>query len=174
MKHLQNIRARWAVGNIRTGRESELAMVLAQRGREVYFPIETCWRRRRWNCKSEAVEMAAMPGYLFILDSTIGDTEELYALENFRYFLRTAAGNLHMLSEDDIDWMREKMEKVEKPAAASLRLFDLWQRVRVPEGPFGGMRGVVTGIMKRHVWVGGGDFPKPVLFPTLLLETDVV
>ena len=64
------------------------------------------------------------------------------------------------------------MEAPQEALGRPLVSFGLFDRVRVPEGPWGGMRGVVTGIERMKVWVGGIDFKKPVLFPVLLLQKD--
>ncbi len=164
----------WAYVNCRTGHEAKLASLLTQRGRETYFPQVTQWRRPRFKRKPIPVQVAAMPGYMFIRYDTIGDPEELYAMENFHYFLRDPEGALHLLPDGDIEWIRENIERAEKPTAPPLRLFGLWERVKVSGGPFGGMCGVVTGVCKREVWVGGRDFTYPVLFPVLLLEKNTL
>ena len=165
----------WAICTVPTGREPQTAMLLAQRGREVYFPLVTMFKRSRRKPHAEPVETTAYKGYLFVQHSTIGDPEELYALAGFHYFLRTALGTLSLLPDSAIEWMRDNLECTQKPATTPLMVWKLWDKVRVPteQGPlFGGRRGVVTAVWNRRVWVGGVDFPRPVLFPALLLEAD--
>lgn len=165
----------WATANVRTGRENQIASLLTQRGRETYFPITTAWRRPRFKRKPMAVQTAAMPGYLFIRYDTIGNLEELRIMENFQDLLRIrATGQPALLPDSDIQWIKDNLEAPEEALRASVTRFGLFDRVRVPEGPWGGMRGVVTGIEKAKVWVDGIDFKKPVLFPVLLLSPDEV
>jgi transcription antitermination factor NusG len=162
----------WATVRCTAGRESTLASLLTQRGREVYYPQEKHWRRPARKRKPVLVQVPAIVGYIFMLKSSIGNAEELRAMENFFHFLTMPSGELKLLPDSDIEWMKEHMDRAEKPSQKPLRRFKLFERVRVPEGPFGGMCGVVTGICKRSVWVSGIDFKFPVLFDVNLLEKD--
>lgn len=165
----------WATCTVKTGREPQIAMLLAQRDREVYFPLVTVLKRPWYKRRPIEVATTAIPGHLFMRENTIGNIEEFKVLEGFHYFLRTASGNLSLLQDYDIDWMRENLECTEEPSRRPLVTYKLWDRVRIPAfpiSPFSGYRGKVMGLMNRRIWVGGGNFVRPVLFRALLLERD--
>ena len=166
---------RWAVANVRTGYEIAVAHRLRSFEAEVYCPQFERMTRPARRRKPEKVVKAAYPGYIFVNVETIRNMEAVYNEPDFHYFVRNE-GNLSLLRESVISDLRrlEALGVFRPTDIPGLTLLRAGDRVSVPEGIFGGMRGVVAEILKDRAIVGGGDFKIDTEIPALLLQLDSV
>lgn len=167
----------WAVGNVRTGAEIDVATRLRGDGLRVYCPrFEKFVRQRRWRRrKRQAVFRAVFPGYLFVRTDTIVDLEAVYDTLGFHYFIRND-DRLSLLRNDVIRDLRalERRGVLLPTSIESLfEQFVIGAVVKVLDGPFGGMLGVVDSEDQGRVIVKGYDFKFATELPAenLKLET---
>ena len=162
----------WAIGCIRTTAEESLAERLSDRGMVVYLPMgQTRIRKARKRCKT-TISVPAFPGYIFIENDSV--TDRIYDEPGFYDFIRLE-GKRYLLGEDTISEVRamegRNMFSSDKPGRPR---FTIGEVLRVPDGIFGGMVGIVQDISGSDVWLGGRDFSKPLRLNGLnLLGSDV-
>lgn len=157
----------WSIGCVRTGGEISLAERLSQSGASTYLPMGVKHvRRARKRCKA-TIPSPAFPGYLFLEDHTV--TDRIYEEPGFYDFIRLE-GQRYLLRDEAISDLRamedRSMFSDEKPGRPR---FTIGEVLRVPEGIFGGMVGIVQHVAGSDVWLGGRDFSKPLRLNGLIL-----
>lgn len=176
MKRLLDIRARWAVGWVQTGHEIAVARRLRREGAETYCPRYECVTRRGAHRRPSKTVKAGYPGYIFVDYESIVDEEQIRDMPKFRYFLRNE-GKVSLLPDSVIEGFRAlERQGVFLPTSveAMVSRFIVGDRVKIPQGIFGGWRGFVKEVVKGRVKVDRGDFKHPVEFADLHLEPESI
>lgn len=166
---------RWAVGNVHTGAEIDVTHRLRALGAEVYCPQYERMTRPARCRKPKKVIKAAFPGYIFVNVETIQNMEAIDNEPDFHYFIRTDR-NLSLLHDSVISDLRAmEARRVFLPTdIPGLTLLRAGDRVRVPDGAWGGRRGVVASILKDRAIITGGDFKYETDIPVLHLALEAL
>ncbi len=117
-------------------------------GFEVYCPlIKTV---RQWSDRKKKVQLPMFPGYVFAHVTEIERTQVLMdaGVLNFVYWL----GKPAIIRESEIEAIREISENGIEVQINS-DVFEKGQLVKIPEGPFKGMTGMVDKLDKKKVMV---------------------
>ena len=117
-------------------------------GFEVYCPlIKTV---RQWSDRKKKVQLPMFPGYVFAYVTEIERTQVLMdaGVLNFVYWL----GKPAIIRESEIEAIREISENGIEVQINS-DVFEKGQLVKIPEGPFKGMTGMVDKLDKKKVMV---------------------
>ncbi len=176
MKHLPNIRARWAVGWVQTGHEIAVAGRLRRQGVDCYCPSYEVLSRRGRHRRASRTVKAGYPGYIFVDYESVVDEEKIRNTLDFHHFRRNH-GKVSLLPDSVIDDIRVlERQGVFLPTSVEslVSRFIVGDRVQVPRGVFGGWRGFVKEVIKGRVKVDRGDFKHPVEFADLHLEPESV
>lgn len=169
---------RWAVGNVHTGSEIDVANRLQGDGMETYCPRfeKPVRRRRQWHRRErETVVKAVFPGYLFVNADTIANLEAVYETPGFHYFIRNE-DRLSLLHDAAIEALKA-LEGRGVLIATSVRelvaQFLPGDVVRVDDdGSWSGMTGPVFSQDEGSVVVWGGDFKYPTEMPAENLKLE--
>lgn len=163
----------WCILRTSGARTLPLAKSLGDEGFEVWTPIEVQSRRLpRSKIKVER-DAPIMPTFVFVRATRLRDIFRILSLPrsphpSFSIFRHM--GRIPIIADHEIESLRSE-EKRAAPKARR-RVFAAGERVRVPEGSFGGMSGAVV--------EGNGKFTivcfgrKEVKIATWLLRTDLV
>lgn len=163
---------RWAVGNVRTGHEFDVAdRIKKECGAEVYCPkYTTKGQRRRGQAGRESAERAALPSYLFIRHDTIEDREIIYQDSRFHYFITDWLNRIITITGEVIEEMRSReLLGAYQPRFVSGPVFLIGETVKVPDGPWKSMRGQVIAVNRGRYLLDNLDFTKGVWFSGLQL-----
>lgn len=159
----------WLVGNVRTGQELDVADRMSEIGVESYCPIETRMVRPAKKRKPMEVKRAALPGYLMVKRETIDDPETIYQDSRFHYFVQFDE-YLATVCQCMINEIRSReVLGAFQPLFVSGPVFGKGEVVKVPDGPCGGMRGMVVAASRGHYLLDNLDFTKAVWFEGLKL-----
>lgn len=163
---------RWAIAKVHTGAEIDVAKRLEVDGCEIYCPRYTWLFRPRGRRKPIERETAILAGYVFVNRDTISDSERIINWSDFHYFLMFN-NEWALLPDAALDGMRklEACRVLEQPQKVAMP-FKVGDRVRVADGPFGGMKGEVQFTIPGRAILLGGDFTVPADMPVELLELD--
>ena len=171
--HKDNRGRVWAACKVYTGKEVEMALRLGAMGHEAFCP--TYKRTIRPVRKRKAYEKISgmHAGYVYLNISTVENLEEIYREPDFHYFVRFG-DKWSLIAESMIEAMVAQAARgMFEPSSVKAPLsFKIGDKVRVREGPFGGLRGEVAAIIGGRITVMEGDFTKPVEFPAEQLEAD--
>ena len=143
----------WVVGKVRTSSESKVKEKLEEIGVEAYCPMERKkGPRRRTDGTREAIERAAIPGYLPIRAAHVVDAHEALEQEpDFYDFLRDVTNEIATMADEALNPLRQ-MENAKPVKFISGPVFYLGEVVKVPyESPnvmkaFWGMTGQVVSV----------------------------
>ena len=166
---------RWAVGNVHTGQEINVASQITREGATVFCPIYTFKTKRRGPGRNEQREIskAVWPGYLLVDSTTITNEEKLRYIPDFHYFLFYPTGHKKLISDAIVGGLRA----LEKSGALTPQDMEtlmgrvpVGSEIRVGGGIFGGWRGIVGRVSENYARVEGGDFTFSVDLPMEILE----
>lgn len=128
--------------------EKKVTERLSDTGLEVYCPlIKTL---RQWSDRKKKVQLPMFPGYVFVCVSEIERAVVLqdFGVLNFVFWL----GKPAVIRENEIATIRKIAENGEEININS-EGFEVGRMVKIPEGPFKGMTGIVDKLDKRKVIV---------------------
>jgi transcription antitermination factor NusG len=144
---------RWYACYTRARAEKQVARLLVQRGLESYLPLIA--RQRQWKDRKKVVQFPLFPSYVFGRFS-LGDIHAVLTTPGVSTIVKTR-GQLTAIAD-------EELTNVQRFAAALARtslepevrpMIAQGERVRVLEGPFEGVEGVVMASRSRkRVLVG--------------------
>ena len=166
---------RWAVGNVHTGAEIDVARQITREGATVFCPIYTFKTRRRGPGRNEErkIECAVWPGYLLVDSTTITNEEKLRYIPDFHYFLYYPTGHKKLVSDAIVEGLRA----LEKSGALTPQDMEtlmgrvpIGSEIRVMDGIVGGWRGIVRRVTGDYARVQGIDFKFPMDLPMEILE----
>lgn len=171
----------WCILRTSSGKTLPLARSLAAAGFEVWTPVLTRKRRRARSKVTVEQEGAMMPTFVF---ARAAHLPELIALRSqpisrhpsfsiFRWVGRTP-----LIADGDMAALRDvedqEYERVRRAALrAQRKAFPVGERVRVVEGTFGGMTGIVERGDSKEAFVNFGGQMR-VRVATWLLASDAV
>ena len=133
--------ARWYACYTRARAEKQVAKTLEQRGFESYLPLVP--RQRQWKDRKKVVPFPLFPSYVFG-HFTLRDVHSILTTPGVSTIVRTR-GQPTPIADEELDNVRRFAAAV---ASTGLEpdprpLIQEGQRVRVTEGPFEGVEGIV-------------------------------
>lgn len=143
----------WYACYTRARHEKRVDQLLSQRGVDTYLPLVP--RERQWKDRKKTVEFPLFPGYLFGR-FTLGELHQVLTTPGVSTVVRTN-GLPTPIPEEELDNVRRFAEALAKTGVEPKPVPYLaeGQRVRVIEGPFRGVEGVVKERRgRRRVLVG--------------------
>lgn len=164
----------WCI--LRTGGQRTIALMksLVAAGYEAWTPIENRKRRRARSKMQIEIDVAMMPTFVFaradradeLARVRVDPTSPHPVFSVFHY-----QGRVPLVSNSEVERLRT-LERMQAPKDRR-KVFAAGDAVRVPEGPFGGMSGVVKQGNDRYTLVAfAGRFE--VKIATFLLLDDAV
>jgi len=153
----------WCILRTSPGRTLSLADSLAGAGFEVWTPRQMTVRKRPRSTIRIEREMPIAPTFIFAKSSHLS---ELAALRSrpvnphppFSIFRH--AGRIPLIADAEVEGLRREEERLHvRSRRSKRRAYVLGQRVRLTEGAFAGMSGVVERATGKYVLVAfGGNF----------------
>jgi transcription antitermination factor NusG len=172
--HISHDNGEWIV--LRTGSAQTLPLVRSLRdyGVEVWSPVKTISKRRPRSNERREVTVAILPSYVFARASHLAD---LMVAANrsvsphppfsvFKY-----CGKVPIISDRSLENLR-RIEKRALPEKAA-RQFKQGERVRITEGGFAGMTGIVKTGRGRYTMVLFPGFSMPIKVKSMLLVDEI-
>ena len=149
---------RWCILRTSAARTLRLAVSLAAADFDVWTPRRTERRRLPRGRKGyREIVMPIMPTFVFASADQVADLHAAIVMPGsphppfslFRY-----AGRVPLVEERDIAALRQAEERAQREVLKSTRhVFPVGAHVRVPEGAFAGMNGIVETSDGRHALV---------------------
>lgn len=173
----------WCI--LRMGSASTLSVLesLRRAGFDVWTPVEHKLGRMPRTRVSYEKQFALMPSYVFARVEHIEDLAKLAMMPNPdhpRFSMFQHQGGFPLIAESELDALRETESKrqgvFERLRRRGMKrpTFPLGQAVRVSEGGFAGLTGIVEGKSGEFTLVSYAGFHNPVKISSLLLLPDAV
>lgn len=145
--------AQWYACYTRARHEKAVERHLAGRGYETYLPLVE--RERQWKDRKKLVEFPLFPSYVFVR-FPLGDVHEILTAPGVATIVRVEGRPLPIADEELENVRRFVAALAATGAEPELRpMVEEGQRVRVTDGPFRGVEGVVVERRgRRRVLVG--------------------
>lgn len=173
----------WCI--LRMGSASTLSVLesLRQAGFEVWTPVERKIGRMPRTRAQFDKSFALMPSYVF---ANVRHVEELARLamipnrEHPRFTLFKHQGGFPLIADAELEALRSIETKRQglferlKRKGTKGPAFAVGQSVRVPDGGFAGLSGMVEGSSGEYTLVSFAGFHKPIKIASLLLLPDAV
>ncbi len=156
-----------------------LASSLAASGYEVWTPSEGLARRR------PRLDVPMTPTYVFARSRHIFELIHLSANPGSKHHGFSVFRNCHgvpLIADRSLDFLRAEEEKLERRRQDQQRkrrgkakgsAFDIGETVRIPDGNFAGMDGIVEESDPRHTYVGLGGFMRVKVSTFILRENEL-
>lgn len=162
----------WCV--LRTSARGTLGLLrtLSDAGFDVWTPVEVQHRRVPRSKERREVELPMMPTFVFARADRMHDLFNLSrrpGRDHVGFSVMRYHGTIPILADRDIQPLRVAEKRV--APKDRIKTFRRGERVRVPEGSFGGMSGIVEQSDGRFTLVCFGRYG--VTIETFLLESDV-
>ncbi|MGH7466909.1 MAG: UpxY family transcription antiterminator [Longimicrobiales bacterium] len=140
--------ARWHACRTRARAEKQVARLLVQRGVESYLPLVA--RQRQWKDRQKLVQFPMFAGYVFGR-FTMSDVHAVLSTPGVSTIVKTN-GQLAAIAEEELNNVRRFAAALAGTGLeGELRpLLPQGERVRVREGPFEGVEGVVMASRRRR------------------------
>jgi transcription antitermination factor NusG len=167
----------WCILRTSGGRTLPLARSLVDADFEVWTPVETISRRRPRSKIKIDIEAPIMPTFVFarawhlpeLLACASSPINEHPSFSVFHY-----AGKIPLVAEREVEGLRREEHRAMRRVQRTQRKdFAIGERVRVPEGPFAGMSGVVQQSDGKFALVGFAGTMR-VKIATFLLDADAL
>src|SRR5687767_9382750 len=135
------ISARWYACYTRARAEKQVAKALQERGMESYLPLIP--RQRQWKDRKKVVPFPLFPSYVFARFA-LRDVHAVLTTPGVSTIVRTQ-GQPAPVAEDELENVRRFAEGLAATGIEpeSRPLIEEGQRIRVTEGPFEGVEGIV-------------------------------
>jgi transcription antitermination factor NusG len=134
----------WVAVQVVPGYEKRTARSIEHKGYELFLP--TCKTQRKWSDRIKTVDAPFFPGYLFCRISTHGTFGLVVATPGVVRIV-SVGGNPCPVSEEEIETLRRvvcaQVEVLAEPYLA------VGKKIRICEGPFCGVVGVITQVKNR-------------------------
>ncbi|MFS0737540.1 transcription termination/antitermination NusG family protein [Sphingomonas sp. 1P06PA] len=158
-----------------------LARSLASAGLDVWTPIEVRNRRRPRSKARVEIEVPVMPTFVFARASQLSQVSQILARPmtgHARFSLFLYDGRIPFIADREVQSLREVEERSRDALKRAQRKnqrrsFPAGTEVRVPEGSFAGMSGIVKQGDDRFALVCFGG-SMTVKIATFLLEADAI
>lgn len=156
---------------------------LKARGFNVWTPVERTIRRTPISRTRFEKEHALMPSYVFAHVQHIEQLARLAMVpgpDHPRFTMFKHQGGFPLIADCELDALRQferdRHAVFEKHRRRGLRgpVFQRDQRVKVPEGGFAGLTGVVQDQQGQYTLVSFAEFHKPIKIASILLEEEKV
>lgn len=152
----------WAVGHVLAGHEVSVQNRLRLQGCSAYLPVVARLTRPAGKRKPELVEVPLIPTYLFLDTRTVDDWGRVHEVRSILYFLG-CDGRPVLLDDAKLDPIRSiEAEGAVESVTEPLPVFVIGERIRILDGPFGGLRGFVERFRDGRLRLHEGDLPFPV------------
>lgn len=138
----------WYALQVRPRYERAVALVLENKGYEVYLPALT--RRRQWSDRVVEVREPVFPGYLFCRLDVTTRLLPLYTTPGFLRILGVGRWPC-AVPEPEIEGIRRIVES--GMAAETVPMPKAGEWVRLETGPLAGLEGTLVKVQKRHTFV---------------------
>ena len=161
----------------------KVARQLEKRGFDVWTPIERKYGRKPRTRAHFDKEFALMPSYLF---AAVYDLPSLQTLADLptsdtpRFTLFRYAGGVPLIADKELNELRSHESELQRKYELRVRSgkkgpkFDAGQIVRVKEGGFAGLDGIVQGQQGQFTLVSVNGFASTIKIASCLLGLDSV
>ena len=143
MLNVEYAQPRWYACYTRARAEKQVAKTLQERGFESYLPLVS--RERQWKDRKKVVPFPLFPSYVFGRFS-LRDMHAILTTPGVSTIVRTQGGQPSVIPAEELDNVRRFAEALARTGLEpeTRPLLAEGQRVRINEGPFAGIEGVVV------------------------------
>lgn len=160
----------WCILRVGSQRTIALAESLAKSGFHVWTPIATVSRRRPRSKLSREITVPIMPSYVFAradqLPALFSEASNP-ATDHPKFTIARWAGKIPTISDRHLDALRVEERRAIPPKKG--RHYQHGDSVRVADGAWAGLTGVVKTGRGRYTWVDIPGFSHPIRFASMLL-----
>lgn len=173
----------WCILRMGSAQTISVATALRSAGFEVWTPVERTIRRTPISRTRFEKEHALMPSYVFAHVRHIVDLARLAMMpgpDHPRFTMFKHQGGFPLIADCELDALRQfeqrRHDVFEKQRRKGLKgpVFERGQEVRVPEGGFAGLTGVVQDQQGQYTLVSFAEFHKPIKIASILLADEKV
>lgn len=165
----------WCILRTSPGRTLPLARSLAAAGFEVWTPKMTIYRRRPRSQRRIECEAPIMPTFVFARANRVRDLARVSALPvnpHPAFSIFRHGGGVPLVGDQEIVGLRAAEDRAKRQDLKSKRkAFAIGERVRLTEGAFAGLSGVIEQSDGKMALVFFGQ-AMPIRIATYLLEVD--
>lgn len=161
---------------LRAGKTLALADDLRAAGLEAWTPRYRIASRRPIGRSRTAREVALLPGYVFVRFWHLASLTHLTCRwpERFPEFkVLRLNGGVPLVADDELASLRDHEAGARNAPRKVTQAFRRGERVRVPEGAFAGLSGLVETVQGNYALVSFPDYHKPIKIARLLLEPEM-
>ncbi|HEV7340854.1 MAG TPA: transcription termination/antitermination NusG family protein [Sphingopyxis sp.] len=160
----------WCILRVGSQRTIALAESLAKSGFHVWTPVATVKRRRPRSKLHREITVPIMPSYVFAradqLPALFSEASNP-ATDHPNFTIARWAGKIPTISDRQLDALRVEERRAIPPKKA--RQYEKGDPVRVLDGAWAGLPGIVKTGRGRYVWVDIPGFSQPIRFTSMLL-----
>lgn len=160
----------WCILRVGSQRTIALADSLAKSGFHVWTPVATVKRRRPRSKLHREITVPIMPSYVFAradqLPALFSEASNP-ATDHPNFTIARWAGKIPTISDRQLDALRVEERRAIPPKKA--KPYQQGDAVRVLDGAWAGLPGIVKTGRGRYVWVDIPGFSQPIRFTSMLL-----